>query len=486
MTNDDMELVRDYAASQSERAFTTLVSRYINLVYSTALRQVRDPHLAEEITQAVFIILARKDGNLGPGTILPSWLYRTAGFAAADALKARHRRARREQEAYMQSLLNQPENKTWEQIAPLLDAAIAGLNEKDRHAIVLRFFQNKSLNEIGEVLGASEEAAKKRVNRALERMQKFFSRRGIDSTAAVIAETISAHSVQAAPVALAKTVTAVALAKGATASISTLTLIKGALKIMAWTKAKSAAVAVTAVILATGTTTIIVKSGVFDTGRPNVARSSETLAKAGTSPRIFSNGINNAHGLPDKIFTYPDGDETTHRYLEGIQKMFAKNPGAGALIKSDRELTGQDIQTHTIYIYGSPQNHSLFQRVRDQLPIRFEDDGIVVGRKKFMGQDAGAIFVCPNPLSPEHRLVIYGTVSPEALTEMNSIFHGPTDYIIFNNTTRHFDKVNDADRFLLLGSFDKSDPANWRVDENLELAPPKALQRATARFIVAR
>jgi RNA polymerase sigma factor (sigma-70 family) len=258
MTNDDMELVRDYAASQSERAFATLVSRYVNLVYSSALRQVRDASLAEEITQAVFIILARKAGNLGANTILPSWLHRTAGFAAADALKARHRRTRREQEAYMQSLLNQPENKTWEQIAPLLDAAIAGLNEKDRHAIVLRFFQNKSLNEIGEMLGASEEAAKKRVNRALERMQKFFSRRGIDSTAATIGETISANSIQAAPVALAKSVTAVAIAKGAAASGSTLTLIKGALKIMAWTKAKTAIVAGIVMVLAAGTVTTLV------------------------------------------------------------------------------------------------------------------------------------------------------------------------------------------------------------------------------------
>ena len=94
--NDDMELVRDYAARQSEPAFAALVVRYINLVYSTALRQVRDPHLAEEITQAVFFILARKAHTLGADTILPSWLHRTAGFVAADAIKARHRRRERE------------------------------------------------------------------------------------------------------------------------------------------------------------------------------------------------------------------------------------------------------------------------------------------------------------------------------------------------------------------------------------------------------
>src|SRR5215469_11806105 len=152
MMQDDMQLLRDYAVCQSEPAFEMLVARYVNLVHSTALRQARDPHLAEEITQAVFIILARKVHTLGPKTILPSWLYRTAGFVAADALKTRRRCAYREQEAFMQSTLNGPETdfsrrndaaETWRQIEPLLDTAIAGLNEKDRHAIVLRFFQNK-------------------------------------------------------------------------------------------------------------------------------------------------------------------------------------------------------------------------------------------------------------------------------------------------------------------------------------------------------
>jgi RNA polymerase sigma factor (sigma-70 family) len=200
--NDDLQLVREYAARQSEPAFATLVGRYVNLVYSTALRQVRDPHQAEEISQAVFIILARKAGTLGPGTILPSWLHRTAGYAAADALKAGRRRTQRETEAHMQTLLNRggdaaspSETETWQQIAPLLDQAIAGLGEKDRHAIVLRFFQDKSLGEIGLALGASEEAAKKRVSRALEKLQKYFSKRGVSSTAAMLAGAISANAV---------------------------------------------------------------------------------------------------------------------------------------------------------------------------------------------------------------------------------------------------------------------------------------------------
>ena len=260
MMNDDMELVREYAARQSEPAFEMLVSRHINLVYSAALRQVRDPHLAEEISQAVFVILARKAGSLGSKTILSGWLYRTARFAAADALKIQRRRQRREQEACMQSTFDDhPMDAAWQELSPLLDEAMAQLRDQDRDALVLRYFENKSLREVGDALGLQERAAQKRVARGLEKLHAFFARRGIASTTAIIAGAVSANSIQAAPVALTKSITVVAVAKGATVSGSTLTLIKGALKIMAWTKAKTAIVVGVSVLLAAGTTTVTVK-----------------------------------------------------------------------------------------------------------------------------------------------------------------------------------------------------------------------------------
>ena len=250
---DDIALLKQYADEHSESAFAELVTRYLNLVYSAALRSAGNAHAAEEITQAVFIILARKAKSFGGKTVLSGWLYQTARLTAANYLRTEIRRQNREQEVFMQT---EPQtaaaNETWDQLAPLLDDAMGRLGEKDRNAIVLRFFENKNLSEVGAALGASEDAAKMRVNRALEKLRKFFTKRGVVSTTAILAGAISGNSVQAAPAALAKTISAVAIAKGAAASISTLTLVKGALKIMAWTKAKTAIVAGAAVLLAGG------------------------------------------------------------------------------------------------------------------------------------------------------------------------------------------------------------------------------------------
>ena len=249
---DDNALLREYVGRGSDEAFAALVTRHVHKVYSVALRHTGNPHSAGEITQAVFVILARKSRHLGRRVILSGWLYQTARLTAVTFIRSEIRRARREQEAHMQTALNEDESALWTQIAPLLDAAMAGLNETDRAAVVLRFFDGKSMAEIGAALGANENAAKKRVNRAVEKLRKYFCKRGVTSTAETLAGTISANSVQTAPALLAKAVTATALAKGAAASTSTLTLIKGALKIMAWTKMKIAAGVGVAVLIAGG------------------------------------------------------------------------------------------------------------------------------------------------------------------------------------------------------------------------------------------
>jgi uncharacterized protein (TIGR03435 family) len=257
---NDMDLVREFARDNSEAAFTELVRRHLNLVYSVARRCTGNDGDAHDVTQAVFIILARKAAGLREKTLLTGWLYETTRFAAARLLRTNARRHTREQEAYMQSTLTEADTAAvWEQLSPHLEAAMSKLAERDRALLVLRFYENKSGPETAALLGIRENAAHKRVARALEKLRKFFAQRGVILSGAAIAGAVSANSVQAAPVALVKTISAIAVAKGAAAGTSTLTLVKGALQIMAWTKMKTAIVASAIVLLAAGTTTMVVE-----------------------------------------------------------------------------------------------------------------------------------------------------------------------------------------------------------------------------------
>ena len=296
----DLELLRQYAEHGAEAAFTTLVARHVNLVYSVARRQTGNASAAEEITQAVFVILARKAGAWPRGAVLSGWLYQTARLTANNYLRAEIRRTRREQEAYMQSLTPDPhpdaDPEIWRRITPLLEDAIGGLGQEERDAVVLRFFEGKSFQEIGGVAGATENAAKKRVGRALEKLEAYFRRRGIASTSAILGETLAANFIQTAPPALAPAVAAMAVAKGATASLSTLTLIKGTLTIMAWTKAKTAVAVIAGILLATGATTVTVKeiqehrTYPWQTGKPN----SDLLDRQPPQVRILPSKFKNS------------------------------------------------------------------------------------------------------------------------------------------------------------------------------------------------
>jgi len=249
----DMELMREYAKGGSESAFGMVVHRHINLVYSVALRYVCQSEDAQDVTQAVFIILAQKASRLREKTILTGWLYETTRLTAMKFLRTKLRREMREQEAYMQSTVDDSNpDPLWRQLSPLLETAMTRLSEKERTLLALRFFEGKSAAETAVLLGIREWAAHKRAARALEKLRKYFAKQGVASTTSIIAGAISANSIQAAPAILTQTTTAVALAKGAAASASTLTLIKGVLKVMAWTKAKTglvSAVVVASVVL---------------------------------------------------------------------------------------------------------------------------------------------------------------------------------------------------------------------------------------------
>jgi RNA polymerase sigma factor (sigma-70 family) len=228
-TMDDWQLLRDYATRNSEEAFRALVDRYAGLVYHAALRQAGNPHTAEEVTQAVFIALAQKADRLPRGAVLSGWLFRATRFAFNNLAREQIRRQRREQEAVMMETILRPDDtaSVWEQIVPHLNDALDKLPRKDREAVLVRFFQDKSHRELARTLGVSEDAAKVRVSRALEKLRLIFARQGFAVPSAVLLATISAHGAQAAPAGLTASVASLAVAKGTIGTTSTLTIAKG-------------------------------------------------------------------------------------------------------------------------------------------------------------------------------------------------------------------------------------------------------------------
>lgn len=211
---EDAKLLRRYAEHRSQEAFAELVRRRVNLVYSVALRQVGgDVQLAEDVTQRVFTDLARKAASLADHTVLSGWLYRSAQFAASDVVRAERRRRGREQEAYaMNETLSANEPVDWETFRPVLDEALSELDAADRDAVALRFFEERSFAEVGAALRLNEDAARKRVARALDKLHGLLARRGVTSTTVALGTALAGQTSVAAPVGLAASVTGGALA----------------------------------------------------------------------------------------------------------------------------------------------------------------------------------------------------------------------------------------------------------------------------------
>ncbi len=212
---EDAELLRNYATEQSEPAFAELTRRHVDLVYSAALRLVHgDVYSAQDVTQQVFAQVARQAKRLARHPALVGWLYTTTRLTALRANRTEHRRQAREQEAYAMNELLQDDSpeSDWNQLRPVLEDAMHELDDKDRHAVLLRFFQNRTLHEVGVALNLSENAARMRVERALDKLRGKLVRRGITATATTLAALISANTVQAAPAGFAASLSSAALA----------------------------------------------------------------------------------------------------------------------------------------------------------------------------------------------------------------------------------------------------------------------------------
>ncbi len=257
MSMSDAELLQRYVQAESAADFREIVRRHLDLVYSVARRQTGSPSLAEDIAQNVFIELARHARAIKPGTPLVAWLHIVSRRTALNAVRAATRRQSRELAAaeFARSELAESaaietmnsSSDSWHAVEPLLDEAVETLSEPDRTAILLRFFENKSLRDIGAALGTSDDAAQKRVTRALDRLRAFFLRRGIAVTTAGLTTDLCAHALHVAPAGLGATISgAVVFSTAAVANVGTSHIIAMT------TLQKSAAVAVFAVLGGTG------------------------------------------------------------------------------------------------------------------------------------------------------------------------------------------------------------------------------------------
>ncbi len=272
----DQQLLRDYTGRRSEAAFAELVRRHVDFVYSAAVRMVRDAHLAEDVTQDVFLALARSAPQLTGRPVLSGWLHRTAQYLAAKAVRSDVRRRAREQEAAaMNELLAAEPAAAWECIAPHLDAALGELNEPERDALLLRYFERKSAREMAQILGTSEEAAQKRVSRAVEHLREFFAKRGVTVGASGLVVVISAHAVQAAPVGLA-------------AAISTAAAVAGTAIVTTATATATQAIAMTTLqkTIIAATLAAAVGTGIYEARQASIQRSQAQALREQQAPLL--------------------------------------------------------------------------------------------------------------------------------------------------------------------------------------------------------
>jgi RNA polymerase sigma factor (sigma-70 family) len=261
---DSQHLLAEYRRNGSDAAFQELVARYVDLVFSTALRLVEgDVHRAEDVTQTVFVDLARKARMLPEDVRLGGWLHRDACLVAGHTLRGERRRQARERQAVEMNTLQNNSEADFSQVAPLLDEAINELGEADRTAILLRFFEQQDFRAVGLALGSNEDAARMRVTRALEKLEDFLKRQGVTTSAASLGVVLTANAVQAAPVGLAVTIsTAAALVGATTATTST---VIAATKTIAMTTLQKT--------LVTATVAVLTGAGIYEARQSSALRS---------------------------------------------------------------------------------------------------------------------------------------------------------------------------------------------------------------------
>ncbi len=349
----DTQLLRDYAERRSEAAFAELVSRHIDLVHSTAVRLVNDAHLAKDLSQAVFVALAKDAGKLSKHPVLAGWLHRTTRNIASQTVRTDVRRRNRE---HASALNEAPEsNVVWKEIAPHLDVALGELSTSDRDAVLLRYFENKPANEMSEILGVSAEGAQKRVSRAVEKLRKNLAKRGITAGAAGLIGTISANAVQVAPVGLAGAIAGSAVATTASLAIT---------KTLIMTTIQKTWIAVTIGSLGIAT---------FQ-ARKSTRLEAEVNQLRQTSDQLAANKINLRGDPKENIKILSDVDLARNKKIKRMERMAREKTEemreAGMLAKKNAPnyvLIGEDGRITQQAIRQAGINHSEAQAIQKLL-----------------------------------------------------------------------------------------------------------------------
>ncbi len=333
----DQQLLRDYAERQSEAAFAAIVHRYVDLVYSAALRLSYDAHTAKDVTQSVFVALAQNTQQLTDRPVLAGWLHTTARNLTVKTVRSDARRRVREQEAVvMNELLSTNTDAGWEQVAPLLDHALSELDDTDRDAVLLRYFKNHDLRTVGAMLGISDDAAQKRVSRAVERLREFFAKRGVTVGTGGLAVVISANAVQAAPV-------------GLTVAISTAAVLTGKTLATAATVTATKAITMTAIqkSIVTATIAVLTGAGIYEARQASQLRAQVRTLQQQQAP------------LAEQIQQLQGERENSARQIAALREDYErlnKNSNellrlrgeVGVLRRSNQELAQRMLQNNNI------------------------------------------------------------------------------------------------------------------------------------------
>jgi RNA polymerase sigma factor (sigma-70 family) len=214
----DAELLQRYVATEDQGSFAGIVTRHTNLVFSAAFRQLGSSDIASDISQLVFVALAQNASTLvrrlKPEGSLAGWLCRSAHFLCLNFRRDEYRRLLRERQAMDLLKTDADPGLEWTRVGPMLDEAMTNLSETDYDAIVMRYYNNQTFKEVGTSLGLNEDTAQKRVVRALEKLRKNLSGRGIQASAGSLSLLVSANALQSAPLGLAGSISAAAAIAG--------------------------------------------------------------------------------------------------------------------------------------------------------------------------------------------------------------------------------------------------------------------------------